>query len=403
MAIVRSRLHSRPASGSTSKWAKSFGSADPPVDVLMESVHLLQIERGKSATWIASATKAAGLEAAGVTQDVYEARNIVDAYTFEYAKEWPKEKPLKHELAVLRACTDSFRHPILTAGLEADARAFLSVLSGYTKLIELFCATIDKQLQVGWHGSMLRSLIRFDEAMAHQRGLLCSLLVLPDRLFSALRPIPVLDLKGDSRMQTQISSTLASMLQANKVDPRCHRLVSASISFSRRLQSVQAQLISSSQLSLLRDTMTVQECWSLFSQHLEDNRVAKISLAAHFSKFAHRGLPVFFHRVRGNTDIDMKMMRRNEQESLRKAGTVPAYGTSSRWGDRSFGSTSQSFGGGGLSFGGGGRSFGGGSRSPEVRSRVLHRGILSSSNVQSILQTPPTPKLKSSDSSVQTV
>eukprot|EP00965_Chrysotila_dentata_P195521 6177042-Pleurochrysis_carterae.AAC.1 len=151
MAPRRSSHQGDPTSRPGRKWTLSLGSVDPPVALLIEYVHLLQVrsttllamlcitkissvvERGKSAMWIASATQAAGRQAVVVMKDVFEARNNTDANTAEYAKVWPsKGQPLRQMLTVLRASTDHFRHPILTAGLKADARAFLSVLSGYT-------------------------------------------------------------------------------------------------------------------------------------------------------------------------------------------------------------------------------------------------------------------------------
>mmetsp|Transcript_13073 Transcript_13073/g.25349 ORF Transcript_13073/g.25349 Transcript_13073/m.25349 type:complete len:326 (-) Transcript_13073:709-1686(-) len=314
MAPMRGSFQGDPSARPGRKWTISLGSADPPVAILIGYVHQLQVERGKSAMWIASATQAVGRQAVVVMKDVFEARNKTDANTAEYAKVWPsKEQPLRQELTVLRASTDHFRHPILTAGLEADARAFLSVLSGYTKLIELLCAAIDKQLRVGWHGAVLRCLIRFDEAMAHQRGLLCSLLVLPERLFSAMPPSVATELQDLSRVQTQTSSLLAAIVQARKMEPRCRRLVASAISLSRGLQSLQAQLTSLSELSILRGTTTAQQCWLLFSQHLEDNRVAGIALAVYIKESVRVRLPVFFHRVRGNTDINVKMTKRSRR------------------------------------------------------------------------------------------
>eukprot|EP00965_Chrysotila_dentata_P151749 5015060-Pleurochrysis_carterae.AAC.1 len=164
--------------------------------------------------------------------------------------------------------------------------------------------------------------------MAHQRGLLCSLLVLPDRLFSVLPPAVVNNLKEDSNVQTQISTNIATMLQANKLGQRCQRLLAIAISLSCGLTSLQNQLTTDTQLNLLRDATTVQECWLLFSQHLEDNRVAEIALAAHLRKPARVGLPVCFHRFQGNTDIDVKMMKRSPKDELNRSVTVRAYGTS---------------------------------------------------------------------------
>eukprot|EP00965_Chrysotila_dentata_P045960 1527429-Pleurochrysis_carterae.AAC.2 len=142
-------MHTAPTSFQTSvpSQAQKYAAREIPM-----------VERGKSATWIASAAQATGPEAAAVMREVFEARNIADAYTLDYARVWPNDNPLKNKLTVLRACADHFCHPILTAGLEADTRAFLSVLGGYTELIELLCTAIDiKQLRVGWHGSVLRS------------------------------------------------------------------------------------------------------------------------------------------------------------------------------------------------------------------------------------------------------
>mmetsp|Transcript_41021 Transcript_41021/g.85894 ORF Transcript_41021/g.85894 Transcript_41021/m.85894 type:complete len:357 (+) Transcript_41021:316-1386(+) len=333
MTLSGSRLQDKLFSLPGKKWTFPLGYAEPSAGLLIEFVHLLQVERGKSAMWIASATRSAGHEAMVVTTQVLEARTSTDACILNYAHGWPKDKPLKNELTAVRACTDALRRPVPTTDPETEAKAFLSVLSGYTELIELLCTAIDKQLRVGWHGSVLRSLIRFDEAMAHQSGLLCSVLVLPDRLLPALPPSVALDLVKDSRIQTQIAKNITSMLQANKLEQRCQRLVSSAINLSRGLQSVQAQLAASVQLSLLRDTMTVQECRSLFSQHLQDNRLAQIALLAHRSRSARVELPVVFHRVRGNTDIDVKFMRRNSIDELSSSGGgLAADAKYSRWG-----------------------------------------------------------------------
>eukprot|EP00965_Chrysotila_dentata_P106716 3524946-Pleurochrysis_carterae.AAC.1 len=99
MAPMCGSFQGDPSARPGRKWTISLGSADPPVAILIGYVHQLQVERGKSAMWIASATQAVGRQAVVVMKDVFEARNKTDANTAEYAKVWPsKEQPLRQEL-----------------------------------------------------------------------------------------------------------------------------------------------------------------------------------------------------------------------------------------------------------------------------------------------------------------
>jgi len=319
---IRSKMQIAPASWQGRKCRESKGSVEPSAGLLIEYVHLLQVERGKSAMWIASATQSTDHMATIVMSDVLEARNSTDACMRIYAKVWPRDNPLKNELAVLRLSVDHFRHPVLTAGLKADAHSFLNVLSGYTKLIEQLCTAIANRLPIGWHGAVLRSLIRYDEAMAHQRGLLCSLLSLPDRLFSVLPPTISSQVREIAHVQKQTGRDIDSMLLANKLEQRCQRLVSHAISLSCGLESLHAQLLSADvKLGSLRDTVTIEGCWSLFSQHLEDNRIALVTLAAYIVKSERVRLPLFLHHIRGNTSINVKMEESSKIGELKKSAS----------------------------------------------------------------------------------
>lgn len=205
-------------------------------------VHYMQRERGVTCGLVASCGEQYFADL------VTEQRHLTDSI--------PMEAAARSTLMEARAVADG------AATVDADAAtvaaAFVTVFSSFNELIK---QTIDRRDTTS---DVASTFAQLKEATGIERAFLCGALALPSEALAHLPSRAFAELVLGLQQQRAHEATLRAT-----APPKLLELIRAGFEYSPALRDVQSRLHADFDVARLRETVSADECWRMFTDHID--------------------------------------------------------------------------------------------------------------------------------------